>query len=240
VHGQILAQLLVAADHIDQHADLGTAVDVGRQLALGLDAHEAADAHVLADLADQRGAGRFDRALAHRQPTAQRRRPGSCPATSRAQSAASLRNSSFLATKSVSQLISKMRPACRRRRSVDCHDALGGNAGRRLAGLVAQLDAQDFLGLAMSPPASVSAFLHSIIGASVFSRSSLTMLAVISAISSLQNQSAGDTGNRYTHVQALTEPIAQQVPAQPVATAFTRRRRFFDELVVPATAAPSP
>jgi hypothetical protein len=34
----------------------------------------------------------------------------------------------------------------------------------------------------MSPPASVSAFLHSIIGASVFSRSSLTMLAVISAI----------------------------------------------------------
>src|SRR5690606_12625189 len=36
--------------------------------------------------------------------------------------------------------------------------------------------------LAMSPAASVSAFLHSIIGASVFSRNSLTMPAVISAI----------------------------------------------------------
>jgi hypothetical protein len=33
-----------------------------------------------------------------------------------------------------------------------------------------------------SPSASVRAFLHSIIGASVFSRSSLTMLAVISAM----------------------------------------------------------
>src|SRR5690606_31027537 len=38
---------------------------------------------------------------------------------------------------------------------------------------------------ARSPPASVSAFLHSIIGASVFSRSSLTMLAVIAVIGSL-------------------------------------------------------
>ena len=36
--------------------------------------------------------------------------------------------------------------------------------------------------LAMSPSASVSAFLHSIIGASVLPRSSLTMPAVISAI----------------------------------------------------------
>ncbi len=35
---------------------------------------------------------------------------------------------------------------------------------------------------ARSPPASVSAFLHSIIGASVFSRSSFTIPAVISAI----------------------------------------------------------
>jgi hypothetical protein len=34
----------------------------------------------------------------------------------------------------------------------------------------------------MSPSASVRAFLHSIIGASVFARSSATMLAVIAAI----------------------------------------------------------
>jgi hypothetical protein len=34
----------------------------------------------------------------------------------------------------------------------------------------------------MSPSASVSAFLHYIIGASVFARSSATMLAVIAAI----------------------------------------------------------
>ncbi len=65
---------------------------------------------------------------------------------------------------------------------VDSHHAFRGNAGRGLAGLVAQLDAQDFLGLRHVAAASVSAFLHSIIGASVFSRSSLTMLAVISAI----------------------------------------------------------
>jgi hypothetical protein len=41
--------------------------------------------------------------------------------------------------------------------------------------------------LAMSPSASVSAFLHSIIGASVLPRSSATMLAVIAAILDLLN-----------------------------------------------------
>jgi hypothetical protein len=42
--------------------------------------------------------------------------------------------------------------------------------------------------LPMSPPASASAFLHSIIGASVRSRSSLTMPAVISATFTLLNR----------------------------------------------------
>ena len=67
MHRQILGQLLVAADDVDHDADLGTAVHVGSQLALGFDTHKAADRHVLADLADQRGTGGFHRAFAHRQ-----------------------------------------------------------------------------------------------------------------------------------------------------------------------------
>jgi len=46
----------------------------------------------------------------------------------------------------------------------------------------------------MSPLASVSAFLHSIIGASVFSRSSFTIPAVISAISSSYSAAAAVRG----------------------------------------------
>ena len=56
-------------------------------------------------------------------------------------------------------------------------------AGLALTGPVAaQVDMERMPDTTQSPPASVSAFLHSIIGASVFSRSSFTMLAVISAI----------------------------------------------------------
>ena len=63
------------------------------------------------------------------------------------------------------------------------HHAFGRDAPRRFGRLVAELDrAGSLRPCPRSPPASVSAFLHSIIGASVFSRSSFTMPAVISAI----------------------------------------------------------
>ena len=61
------------------------------------------------------------------------------------------------------------------------------SAATRVAALVALLPSltrKISSALTRSPVASVSAFLHSIIGASVFSRNSLTMLAVISAITS--------------------------------------------------------
>ena len=51
-----------------------------------------------------------------------------------------------------------------------------------LPALVPSLTRSSSSALAMSPSASVSAFLHSIMGASVFARSSATMLAVITAI----------------------------------------------------------
>jgi hypothetical protein len=114
-------------------------------------------------------------------PTAQRRRPGSWLATSSAQPLASARNSSFLATKSVSLLTSMIAPSLPSAEMLT-PTRLRRECGRGLGGLVAQLDAQDFFGLAMSPSASVRAFLHSIIGASVLPRSSATMLAVIAAI----------------------------------------------------------
>jgi hypothetical protein len=59
----ILGNGFVASD-VHQHADLRVAVDVVGELAGGgLDAHEAADAHVLADLAHQLGAGLFSRSV---------------------------------------------------------------------------------------------------------------------------------------------------------------------------------
>src|SRR5882672_2887824 len=66
VHGKIASELLVAAADVDQHADLPV-VDVLRQPSLGLDPREAADRHVLADLAHERSARLLDRGTAERQ-----------------------------------------------------------------------------------------------------------------------------------------------------------------------------
>ena len=107
-------------------------------------------------------------------------------ATSSAQPLARVMNSSFLATKSVSELTSTTAASLP---SAARYMPTTPSAATRLAALVALLPSltrRISSALAMSPPASVSAFLHSIIGASVFSRSSFTMPAVISAITSLQ------------------------------------------------------
>ena len=92
------------------------------------------------------------------------------------------RKSVFFATKSVSQLISSMAPSLP---SLAMYVATTPSAATREAALVALLPSftrRISSALLISPAASVSAFLHSIIGASVFSRSSFTMPAVISAI----------------------------------------------------------
>ena len=91
-------------------------------------------------------------------------------------------NSSFLATKSVSQLTSMIAPCLP---SAVMLTATRPSAVIRAAALVALLPSltrRISSALPRSPSASVRAFLHSIIGASVFARSSATMLAVIAAI----------------------------------------------------------
>ena len=112
VHRQVLAEVGVAAGHVDQHADLGAAVHVAGDRALGFHALEAADRHVLADLAHQRGTRRLDRAFAERQ---RRQRGDVGRAFARrpvaASFAANARKSSFLATKSVSQFTSTIAPS---------------------------------------------------------------------------------------------------------------------------------
>src|SRR5712692_8830382 len=103
-------------------------------------------------------------------------------ATSCAREAANFWKSSVLATKSVSQLTSTIAPAFA---SGATYTATTPSAAVRAAArdaLLPSLMRRSSSALAELPSASTSAFLHSIIGASVLSRRSLTMLAVISAI----------------------------------------------------------
>ena len=108
---------------------------------------------------------------------------GFCVATISASFADRARKSSFFATKSVSQFTSTIAPSFW---SAEIWIATTPSAAMRLAALLALLPSftrRISSAFSISPPASVSAFLHSIIGASVFSRNSLTIAAVISAIS---------------------------------------------------------
>src|SRR5690606_19044200 len=59
VHGDATGQLGVAALDLDQHAD-AAAVHVGSDVVVAVDAGQATDLHVLADLGDDGGAGFLD------------------------------------------------------------------------------------------------------------------------------------------------------------------------------------
>ena len=110
---------------------------------------------------------------------------GACVPARSASVRAKARKSSFLATKSVSLLTSTSAPSFA---SSAIHSATTPSAATRVAALLALLPSftrRISSARARSPAASASAFLHSIIGASVFSRSSLTMLAVIAVIAPL-------------------------------------------------------
>ena len=50
-----MSEFFVTANHVDESGNLGAAVHVLVELALSLEAHEAAEAHVLADLAHEGG-----------------------------------------------------------------------------------------------------------------------------------------------------------------------------------------
>ena len=105
---------------------------------------------------------------------------GFCFAINSAAARDNARKLSFLVTKSVSQLTSSRAPV-----SPSMCAAITPSAVMRAAALPALLPSltrSNSSARVMLPSASVSAFLHSIIGASVLPRSSATMLAVIAAM----------------------------------------------------------
>ncbi len=87
-----------------------------------------------------------------------------------------------MATKSVSQLTSMIAPSLASGAIQMPTTPSAATRPALLAALLPNFTRMISSALAMSPPASFRAFLQSIMGASVRSRSSLTMDAVISAI----------------------------------------------------------
>ncbi len=90
--------------------------------------------------------------------------------------------SSFFATKSVSELTSTIAPVVPAAPMLIATTPSAAIRDAAFVALLPSLTRRISSAFAMSPPASASAFLHSIIGASVLSRSSFTIEAVISAI----------------------------------------------------------
>src|SRR6185369_4799823 len=105
---------------------------------------------------------------------------GFLAATSADSAFAKARKESFLVTKSVSQFTSIKAPVVPSTVAATTPSAAIRDAA--LPALLPSLTRSSSSALSMSPSASVSAFLHSIIGASVLARSAPTMLAVIAAI----------------------------------------------------------
>src|SRR5712692_10187176 len=103
-------------------------------------------------------------------------------ATRSASERAKFRKSLFLATKSVSQLTSTIAPILASAATWIAMTPSAAVRAEALDALFPRRTRSSSSALAALPSASTSAFLHSIIGASVLSRRSLTMLAVISAI----------------------------------------------------------
>ena len=101
-------------------------------------------------------------------------------ATNCAQALLNAKKSSFLETKSVSQLTSSNAPVVPLMKAVITPSAVIREAA--LPALLPSFTRRISSALAMSPSASVKAFLHSIIGASVLARNSPTIAAVIAAI----------------------------------------------------------
>ena len=101
-------------------------------------------------------------------------------ATSRRSDLASARKESFLVTKSVSQLTSTIAPVVPSTDAATTPSAATREAA--LPALLPSLTRRISSARSMSPSASVSAFLHSIIGCIGLGAQAPTMLAVIAAI----------------------------------------------------------
>mmetsp|Transcript_5762 Transcript_5762/g.14078 ORF Transcript_5762/g.14078 Transcript_5762/m.14078 type:complete len:217 (+) Transcript_5762:479-1129(+) len=145
---------------------------------------------------------------------------GLCSATRPARAPTKARKASFLETKSVSQLTSISAPLPLTTADDTTPSAVMREAA--LPALLPSLTRRISSARPRSPSASVSAFLHSIIGASVRARSSPTMLAVIAAISVLQI-SVGKRGLaapfrcRIERAQASSETSTNSSPAGATA-----------------------
>src|SRR5262245_41246615 len=139
-------------------------------------------------------------------------------ATSCARLRTKARKSSFFATKSVSQFTSTIEPSLPSAlTSTATIPSAVTRAAARLA-LLPSLTRRISSALARSPCASVSAFLHSIIGASVFSRSSFTSAAVISAIT---------CSIHFLHKKGACAPFLFNVGARSYGGRPTRSGRVF-------------
>ena len=126
---------------------------------------------------------RLDRpAVAAAAPTAPRRRPDPARRPAAPACAANATKSSLRETKSVSQLTSTIAPACRRRRRYAPTTPSAATRPAALDALAPLLMRSSSSALARSPAVSASAFLHSIMPSPVRWRSSITMLAEMSAI----------------------------------------------------------
>ena len=111
---------------------------------------------------------------------------------------------SFLVTKSVSQLSSTNEPTLPLAWAATTPSAVTRLAA--LPALLPSLTRNNSSALSMSPSASVKAFLHSIMGASVLARSSATMLAVIATIGVLRKKS-NDVEKNKAVKKGLLEPL---------------------------------
>ena len=162
-------------------------MDVGVELALGFNAREAAERHVFADLANEALADFFKRGIADlaggegfdvgRVLFGN----GADGVSSHLQEFRVLGNEVRFGVD-----FRGWRRGLRYVGKVDSDDAFGSDAGGGLSWPCCRsLTRRISSALAMSPSASVRAFLHSIIGASVLTRSSLTIAAVIAAMFTL-------------------------------------------------------
>ena len=198
VHRDVLAGLLVAAFELDRDADAAAAVQVRREPRRRLEPREKRRMLMFSPIF-WTSAWRVASTLWPPSVSAESAATsaGFSSTMSLARPLANAMKSSLRATKSVSQLSSTIAAGLAVGGDGRADDTFGRDAVRGLGRLGAALDAQQLLRLARSPRVSVSAFLHSIMPSPVRSRSSITMLAVISAIccssSSLLETTLGHT-----------------------------------------------
>ena len=147
MHGDVVGEFIVAADHVNHSGDLGTTVHVRVETALGFHADKAAEGHVLTDLADEARADLFEGLAINRQGgegsdvSRVLFRDEAGTSFSHGDEVRVLRNEvSFRVDFEESAELAVVR-------HVNTDNTFSGDASGSLVGLVAQLHAEDFLSL---------------------------------------------------------------------------------------------